>query len=606
MDSPLFSTRNFIKIKNSSFYGSSFQMIVQTYKSTKSINSSDVKIKSLIQYYGIIAPSNDIEITTNEHKFIQIPGKSLFPCGGTTFCKLKFQTSELNQHINITLLIAHFNDMIPTKECRYGGLAFFEETNHIVDICDDYGTFRPPRNIYSIHSSITIVIYAYQNNSINAKMKISTTRCQSVPLDICGPNRNLSLVNFSPDFRLKRRKVFLVYHIKLESCIVLQATNDLLLFRFPEEELNSRKRSCLLSMISETIMQPNRRISYRDSLFFRFHMNIQSWVPKVPTQPTIYFLNRHVKVRGMDRRVIKLFGKCRIKEYRITVYFSKNKTEMTPFLAERGLDFYVYKGTIYEHEIYIEYSTIIHHEPLLQFASFSESGEALRETWAELNYYVLVFRMKKYMESCFVKENGTDPKHDFMLRIIAQNRALLYKQTTGDWYIRGQVSCSEPAFFLSIPCTVFIKYVKPVKSSHTRILDHVEVFWFDGIPNVNCTVICCLLEKNCKGNRNHINISLKLPNSNKTVEGIMMNLTKIKTLYLMLRNYEIFSGKQSPDQGKMIPNDERLYQSWTSASLICNELGGYLPVFNSRKDLEDFISVLKTGRFPMIETIYIG
>ena len=85
-------------------------------------------------------------------------------------------------------------------------------------------------------------------------------------------------------------------------------------------------------------------------------MNIQSWVPKVPTQPTIYFLNRHVKVRGMDRRVIKLFGKCRIKEYRITVYFSKNKTEITPFLAERGLDFYVYKGSIYEHEIYIEYS----------------------------------------------------------------------------------------------------------------------------------------------------------------------------------------------------------------------------------------------------------
>ena len=265
--------------------------------------------------------------------------------------------------------------MISTKECRYGGLAFFEETNHIVDICDDYGTLRPPRNIYSIHSSITIVIYTYQNDSINAEMKVSTTRCQSIPLDICGLNRNLSLVNFSPVFRLKRKKVFLVYHIKLKSCIVVQAASDLLLFRFPEEELNSRKRSCLLS---------NRRISYRDSLFFRVHMNVQAWVPKVPTQPTIYYLNRHVNARGMDRRVVKLFGKCRIKEYRITVYFTKNKTEMTPFLAERGLDLYVYKGSIYEHDIYIEYSTIIHHEPLLQFVSFSESGWALRETWTEL------------------------------------------------------------------------------------------------------------------------------------------------------------------------------------------------------------------------------
>ena len=580
MDSPLFPTRKLIKLTNSSFYGSSFQMIVQTYKS---INSPDVRIMSLIQYYGINTPSNDIEITMNEDQFIQIPGKSLFPCRVATFCKLKFQTTELNQHINVTLLIAHFDDMISTKDCRYGGLAFFKETNHIVDICDDYGTLRPPRNIYSIHSSITIVIYAYQNDSIKAEMKVSTTRCQSIPLDICGLNRNLSLVNFSPAFRLKRKKVFLVYHIKLESCIVIQAANDLLLYRFSEEELNSRKRSCLLSMIFETIMQPNRRINYRDSLFFRIHMNIQSWVPKVPTQPTIHFLNRHVKARGMDRRVIKLFGKCRIKKYRITVYFTKNKTEMTPFLAKRGLDFYVYKGSIYEHEINIEYSTIIHQEPLLQFVSFSESGEALKETWAELNYYVLVFRMKKYMDNCFVKENGTDRKHDFMMWIIAHNRALLYKQTIGDWYIRGQVSCSEPAFFLSIAGIVFMKYVKPVKSNYTRNLDHVEVFWFNGIPNVNCAVICCLLEKNCKGNKHHTVISVKLPNSNKTMEGIMMNLTEIKTLYLILRNYEIFSGKQPPDQGKMIPDDELLYQSWTSAYLICDELGGYLPVFNSRK-----------------------
>ena len=160
----------------------------------------------------------------------------------------------------------------------------------------------------------------------------------------------------------------------------------------------------------------------------------------------------------------------------------------------------------------------------------------------------------------------------------------------------------ETPFFLSISGTVYIESVMPVNLGDTWSPDHMEVFWMNGIPNVNCAVIC-LLKKNCKRNKRHIDISIKLPHSSETVDGIMINLTEIKTLCVLLRNYEIFRGKQAPHWGKRIPDDERLYQSWTSASLICDELGGYLPVFNSRKDLEDLdldlVSFLKTGRFPM-------
>ena len=47
--------------------------------------------------------------------------------------------------------------------------------------------------------------------------------------------------------------------------------------------------------------------------------------------------------------------------------------------------------------------------------------------------------------------------------------------------------------------------------------------------------------------------------------------------------------------------------SWNEASEICNKLGGYLPHFTSRNDLDKFIvMLLKSDKLPFIEAIHIG
>ena len=52
---------------------------------------------------------------------------------------------------------------------------------------------------------------------------------------------------------------------------------------------------------------------------------------------------------------------------------------------------------------------------------------------------------------------------------------------------------------------------------------------------------------------------------------------------------------------------ETFYHSWNSANIICNRIGGHLPEFNSRKDLEEFVSFLKQRpNLPVLEAIYIG
>ena len=46
---------------------------------------------------------------------------------------------------------------------------------------------------------------------------------------------------------------------------------------------------------------------------------------------------------------------------------------------------------------------------------------------------------------------------------------------------------------------------------------------------------------------------------------------------------------------------------WQEASTLCQTVGGYLPIFHSRTQLEDFLALMKSDRWMVhIEAIYIG
>ena len=53
-----------------------------------------------------------------------------------------------------------------------------------------------------------------------------------------------------------------------------------------------------------------------------------------------------------------------------------------------------------------------------------------------------------------------------------------------------------------------------------------------------------------------------------------------------------------------LPNTKK---SWNDASQLCKKIGGYLPYFTSRQDLEELFGVLMLSQdIPSIAYMYIG
>ena len=56
-----------------------------------------------------------------------------------------------------------------------------------------------------------------------------------------------------------------------------------------------------------------------------------------------------------------------------------------------------------------------------------------------------------------------------------------------------------------------------------------------------------------------------------------------------------------------LQNQRKNKISWNEASEICNKLGGYLPHFTSRDELEEFIAMLlQSDKLPFVEAVHIG
>ena len=52
---------------------------------------------------------------------------------------------------------------------------------------------------------------------------------------------------------------------------------------------------------------------------------------------------------------------------------------------------------------------------------------------------------------------------------------------------------------------------------------------------------------------------------------------------------------------------KRFLTSWKDAAALCKSIGGYLPFFFSKEDLEEFIALLKLlSTFPPLEGVYLG
>ena len=289
------------------------------------------------------------------------------------------------------------------------------------------------------------------------------------------------------------------------------------------------------------------------------------------------------------------------------INFNRFDNRTTPTLSKERLYFYLYKGSVFEHEIHIEYFHLKQEVDNVHFVSLDKNGVPLVGASSSFNYYTLVFMLKDDMD-CSLPSNSTHiHSHPFVVTIDSTNRLdrkHFFSQRISDWAIDGIFSCTEAAFYLATAGTSQILQVK--YSEMNSFNKDINIFWWKGIREINCELHVC--EKYLLS---HVPLDLQLSRGRKTIEAVTVNLTQV-SLYFILRNYKIFNDAQVAQRAKYINDtkvldeDETLFQSWNSASLTCSNIGGYLTVFTSRKELEEFITVIKTGRLPLLEALYIG
>ena len=141
------------------------------------ITSYSIITNNILKYYSKV---HNITTTLNIAKFKY----SVFNFTSTLYPILsvvKIRTEAPN-HLNITIK-SFTNNHKNNTLCTYAGIIFYEEIEEIYNekrsMCVDYGNFYKYRNIYSVHSEILVVIYAYKGcGTLYVSMNLSTTQCQ--------------------------------------------------------------------------------------------------------------------------------------------------------------------------------------------------------------------------------------------------------------------------------------------------------------------------------------------------------------------------------------------------------------------------------------------
>ena len=120
------------------------------------------------------------------------------------------------------------------------------------------------------------------------------------------------------------------------------------------------------------------------------------------------------------------------------------------------------------------------------------------------------------------------------------------------------------------------------------------MFWASGIRNVKACPFCCAGSKCQKLIPIHDTFFLHH-------KSVVVHKTDNALLYFVF-------GRSPVDKTEGIaPGHFSItYYSWNSALSLCKEIDGYLPVFSSKSELEEFVSLIKLGTFITIDAIFCG
>ena len=625
VDSPHFEDV-WIDLMTNKFCGSTFQILLHAFLSS----SHYINIPTLVEYYEKV-PVGEQHLTANINKIetLKVPNEN---CQKVRFCVWKFKAPVQKKIHYVIDMIFHG---MTTTNCMYGGIALFDGKKHIVDICKDYGGKVPSRNVYSGNSTSFLTAYTYQPFSfLEVRVRIKTTICKPVILHVCqiaffcnshlSPGYNLYQCierlekvskNSSLVFKIDRLGS-VKYSLKYGDCVIIQVTNDV--SRSVEPIITqSNIGSCIATFSPEILMEKNRVIKYQVTGFSLLLKSIPAKLQHQFGTPINYgpYSTRETNIWTSFKNWtdVPRFGvKCKGNVNKVKI-FASNLTTFTPHLTRNKiyLIFMLWKSSVFQIDIKMSYSVAPSTQQNLHLEDwrFPEGDVKLL---SEFNSEIFVVRIQNIMK-CF-PENRNNWMFGLWLFIKATtsiNVVYLQYQTI-NLLLHIQLSCLVPAFYLSLPGAINVIDYKTLDINSTV---KVESFWMNGIlPEHN--------HFKCYGEYCRSQMSKYLPkftdfsNSNVSHQALTYKFRN-HLMYMVFRSYRIINNEdiildyppfRLQKYLKKINyfNEKSFHLSWKTASHLCKGLGGHLPVFYDRADIEEFASFFKVARVPLLNAIFIG
>ena len=92
-----------------------------------------------------------------------------------------------------------------------------------------------------------------------------------------------------------------------------------------------------------------------------------------------------------------------------------------------------------------------------------------------------------------------------------------------------------------------------------------------------------------------------------SVNNYRLEIKTSQTVTVKINTFNVIFSQTERKRKSLVLQFYNTKKSWNDASLLCKKIGGYLPYFTNRQDLEELFSLLMLSQnIPSIANMYIG
>ena len=539
-------------------------------------------------------------------------------------------------NVNVSLYtIKQTGRFLHSPDCKFSGVAFFEKSIHIIHeiecVCQDFNhTLGFNQNVYSSGPLVTLVLYWYKEYSeIAVVLNVSSTKCQVITIDPC-------VASYYCDPCTKRHSKELLCNKYLPCDFFCKGGDPSVSC---QKYLNQITQFTSVRLHTNDNKQYGKDVDYFFSMPYGTCFVLQLRKLLLPTS-TSSAVNDIIKCKFGLIPAPVLSGEASFG-FMITGKLDSEISDgddfvfrSSPFLVRSFFPYsYFHEDNSYcikeRNGNITECDNVIHASPLgyTSFLMLSESKsyiststvfsmKIIHETMPSSQDWIdiIVWKTKMKEKHHILEFIHLSPGFNFVYLTKVSDRLedVLYITALGvhaEELIRQYYSQIEFRFidhYSDSGSFHWISEVKLFQKGHAFSLpvqiNEVLIISDLDLPRI-ITIKVVWLSNNYRKISKHSNMCRHLPYGTTTsLKCFNFSQSGLKRKYLYFQ-------ESYPEKSKDISkiNNFKDLLSWTEASDLCMEAGGYLPHFSSRNELDELISLMKLSKdITPQEAIYVG